>query len=49
MTRKRQLDKDAINSIVVIKTTDLIEEFDLGDVLWEVKQLAVDAGLETIF
>lgn len=44
---ERQLDKDAVDSIVVVKTTDLIEELDLGNVLWEVKQLAVDAGLET--
>jgi hypothetical protein len=45
--RKRQLDKDTVDGIVVVKTADLIEELNLSNVLWEVEQLAVDTGLET--
>lgn len=43
---ERQLDQDAVDRVVVVETADLVKEFNLGDVLWEVKQLAVDAGLE---
>jgi hypothetical protein len=47
--RKRQLDKDAVDSIVVVEKTDRLEEFNLGDILWEVEQLAVDIGLDMAF
>lgn len=43
--RKRQLDEDTVDRVVVVEAKDLLEELDLGNVLGEVKQLAVDAGL----
>lgn len=45
MLRKRQLDKDTVDGIVVVETADVIEELDLSNVLWEVEQLAVNTGL----
>lgn len=47
MLRKRQLDKDTVDGIVVVETADLIEELNLSNILWEVEQLAVNMGLET--
>lgn len=44
--RKGQLDEDAVDRVVVVEAKDLLEQLDLGNVLGEVKQLAVDAGLE---
>lgn len=47
MLRKRQLDKDTVDSIVVVETADLVEELNLSNVLRKVEQLAVNTGLKT--